>query len=129
MLFSQVREGFLNQPERGLEIHRQREIKLVIRQLLDRTDGVDARVVHDDVEPSEALHRLGNDAFHLGPMAHVGLVEPRRAATLDDGIRHGVAIRLTARGDDDLGAGLGEYTSDALTDALAGAGDDCNFAG
>ena len=61
-------------------------------------------------------------------LTNIRLQQAGHAALLDDRIRYRLAVLGGARCNQHLGAGIGEAPRDALADALAGAGDQCDFA-
>src|SRR5262249_14012799 len=85
----------------------------------------DARVVHEDVEPTEALQRDVDHRTHVRLAAHIGLDSDRPASALLER-RHDLRRARRARGvvDDDGGALDAEREGDRTAEAAAAAGDE-----
>lgn len=114
-----ARQCGLCQPEAGFEVDGQ---GLIERFLFDRTDhrpGVDRRVVYDDVEPVEALHRLGDRAFGFAPLTNVTDDRLDSVALGAQGGRHGIACAAGSVGYQYLGASTGQDLHDGSANATA----------
>ena len=91
-------------------------------------DGA-ADVVDDRVEPAELVVRRLREAGDRVGVAEVGRDDERPPAGVADPLGDLLELVRGARGDDDVGAGLGERDGGGGADAAAGAGDDGDVVG
>ena len=98
------------------------------RDLGDRPERRDVRVVHQDVDGPVLAHGEVDALLHLDRIGDVALEGRRDPVALRDGVGGPLHLALRPAGDHHLGAGVGERHGDAFTDALAGARDDRNLA-
>ncbi len=103
-------------------------LPVAARQLADRHGDVDGRVVHQHIEPAEALAHLRDGALDLGLVAHVQRHPGGLDAALDQ--RVGALGRQVGLhvGDDQAGAGLAQRLGDGRAQAARAAGDDDRLA-
>ena len=107
--------------EGAAQIHVHHLIERLRRCLGEPPSRYDTRVVHKNIQPSIALHRLINQSFHLALIGHVGLNGPCLTAALRD-LRDGLlAERHPSGRDDDLRAFGSEPQRNRLADAAAAA--------
>jgi hypothetical protein len=123
-----ARIGRLAGDERAGEVGVQHLVPLVERVVLRRLADVDARVVHQDVEPAEALGRLAHHRAARRFLAHVG--EDRDRLAVCRQLRQGGGILAgVAACDRYRGAGAGKAERHAQADAAVAAGDQRAFSG
>lgn len=84
--------GRLRDEQNAQHVHVELLVEVLFGDLFDRRELVDARVVHDDIEPAIRFHRRIHDAFRI-----------RRARYIARD-RDGLAIRRGDVGDDRIGA-------------------------
>ena len=83
--------GVLREQERARQEQRDQRVPLVLRELGDRRDVLEARVGDDSVEPAEALERRGDDGAVAFPCREI------RVGDVD--AVHGPAVVLELRDD------------------------------
>ena len=88
-----------------------------------RAEGADARVVDDDVDGAEALHRRVGEGLDAAAVADVGL-DGERAEVVGGPVQR----RHLDVADHQLRAGRGQAAGDAQPDARGAAGDHRNLA-
>ena len=103
-------------------------VEVVGVNFLDRGELVDARVVHEDVEPAERLVRFFEEPCDVFGVRQVGLHGHRFAALGfdlgDDCVGRSLARTVV---DNDRGAAGCQLPGDLRADALGRAGDDGDF--
>src|SRR5690606_13062279 len=101
---------------------------LLVGELEERHDGLDARVVDEDVDGTELLPHAVDHGLDVGPARDVALHGDRPAAAAPDVGSGFLGLRgLADVVDGDVGALLGEDLGDAAADAAAAAGDERNL--
>ena len=121
--------GDLRAEKRALEVDRQHLVVLVLRGIQHRGAGLDAGIVHHDVEAAEFRYRGLHQPLDFLDAADVGLHADGDAAQRCD-----FALELLGRlgmdhvVDDDIGAGLGQAECDRLADPAVPAGHDGDLA-
>ena len=114
----------LHEPERRQRARLPRGVHVVVGAGVERTRRHLLRVVHQDVDATEAVDGLGDDRLAVGPLAHTARERERVTAErgdLGDGARTGLGIAFEDR---DAGAGSGQRERDAASDTTPAAGDD-----
>src|SRR5512132_2510497 len=104
-------------PERRARVHVEHGVPLVVGHLLDHAVPRVAGVVHDDVEPAEALDRRANEACRKIGLRHVTRARRRLAALPFDGARRRIGHGLVDVVQHDACALGGELGGDGGADA------------
>ena len=103
----------------ALQVHVDHVLPLLVRQLQERDDGLDAGVVDQDVDGTELLPRLCEQAFEIfafGDIARDGeRAAPKPTYVIGDLFRPRIELQVV---DDDVRAFRGEGLRDAAADAL-----------
>src|SRR5277367_598762 len=94
----------------------------VCSELLDA-----AGVVHQNVQSAKSAHRLAYDVFETFDFGNVGWNRGGVAAHRPDLVGHRLDVAFGPGDERHVRARLGERERDALTDALAGTGDESGF--
>ncbi len=112
--------------KRGAQIHREDGVPLLRWKLVNRSDVLDASVVHEDVNATENLRRLRDHRLDLRWALHVCtrvdyphtvLLFQVRANALD-------LVRVPEAVEHHIGACARQRSRDAETDAAGGTSDD-----
>ncbi|SJM58268.1 hypothetical protein CZ771_10045 [Actinomycetales bacterium JB111] len=123
-LFDEGGGDLLREREGGREVDGHRHVPVVLGELPVRGHPRDARVVDEDVQPTEDLQGLPAELAGAGRRREVRGQRVRdRALRLDLGLRLGERLLVPA-GEQELRARLGEHLRDRLADAAGGSGDD-----
>src|SRR5262245_18840408 len=99
-------------------------IIVLLSNLAERGKLRDAGVGEDDVEPALLALDLGEEAIEVAEVRHVSPDAGHISSDLLDRRRR---LRLTAPGDEDVGAFLHELLRRRETDAAVATRDECDF--
>ena len=128
LLGDQPRGGRSAPVEHADQVHLDRAAELFGRHLGHRADVGDARVVHEDVEPSQPVDRALDQGFHLRVLGHVGRNREGAPAAPLDLVGRLFEVGNGASGQRDVGARLGEGQGHRPPEAAARAGNDGDLA-
>src|SRR5205814_5606918 len=118
----------LAENERGRHVEMERPLEEAGTGVEEGPRHRSARVVHDDVDPTELGDRTSNDVLENVVVVHVGGDDERFAAGGAHVGRDLVELVLRARSQHDVRARIGEGPGDRRADAASGAGDDRDLA-
>jgi hypothetical protein len=110
--------------EGALEIDRHREVEIGFSVILGGIFGTQAGVVHQDVDPAEAIDCSLYRAFDLIELGHVHLKLEHLAAHALDLARQLLPGLYVAQTQDDVGACVGERLGNAMAQAARSASDE-----
>jgi hypothetical protein len=114
--------------ERAVEMDGEHLLPLVVAELLDRLDDLDAGIRNEDVDLAVCAHGRGDARIDLGLAGHVHLHAGRGATGGDDRRGHRIGRIEVEVGDCNCRPVLRIDLGDALADAACRAGDQSDLA-
>jgi hypothetical protein len=119
----------LGAEESALQVDPKHGVVLLLGGVEQRGTGLDAGIVHHDVQAAERLHGGVDEALKVGDLADIG-VDPDGSIPERDDSPFEFLGRISVRDvvDCDVGALFRQLEHDSLSDSAIAAGDDRNLA-
>jgi len=121
--------GKLRAKEGALQVDLENLVVLFFRGIQDRRTGLDAGVVHHDVEPPELAHRCRDQFFQVCDFADICFdSDGLTSKCIDLLFDRGGCLRMSDKVDDNLGALSGQLEDHRFANAAVASSHDCYLA-